>query len=135
MVQRAQNKALRIINSKEKRHSCEPLFTGAKILNPINIITLNNCMLSFDHLNSSLPTISDHLFKLFIEQNSSNTRGARRTCLKYPKNENLSSFYGSRSVLVKPIKDWNNIIDEIHPTPEDFMKRYQVIKKMKNTLL
>ena len=31
-------------------------------------------------------------------------------------------FYGSRSVQVKSIKDWNNIIDKIHFTPEDFMK-------------
>ena len=52
MVQRAQNKALRIINFIEERHSSEPLFTETKILNLTNIITLNNCMLVFDYLNS-----------------------------------------------------------------------------------
>ena len=53
-VQRAQSKALRIINLKEEGHPSEPLFTETKILNLINIIILNNCMLIFDHLNSSL---------------------------------------------------------------------------------
>ena len=37
MVQRAQNKALRIINFKEERHPSEPLFTKTKILNLTNI--------------------------------------------------------------------------------------------------
>ena len=44
-------------------------------------------------------------------------------------------FYGSRSVQVKSVKDWNNIIDKIHYTAKDFMKRFEVIKKIKNTLL
>ena len=34
-----------------------------------------------------------------------------------------TSFYGSRSVQVKSIKDWNNIIVKINFTAEDFMKR------------
>ena len=53
LVQRAQNKALRITNFTEERHPSEPLLTETKILNLTNIITLNNCMLVFDHLNSS----------------------------------------------------------------------------------
>ena len=64
MVQRAQNKALRIINFKEGRHPNESLFTERKILVIlINIITSNNCMLVFHHLNSSLPAIFDDLLK------------------------------------------------------------------------
>ena len=59
MVQRAQNKALRITNFKEERHPSEPPFTETKILNLTNIIKLNNYMLVFDHLNSSLPAIFD----------------------------------------------------------------------------
>ena len=133
MVQRAQNKALRIINFKEERHRSAPLYTETKILNLTNIITLNNYMLVFDHLNSSLPAIFDDLFKAFKEQHSHNTRGARRYVLNIPKMK--TSSYGSRSVQVKSIKDWNDIIDKIHFTPEDLMKRFEVIKKIKNTLL
>ena len=78
MIQRAKNKALRIINFKEERHPSEHLLTEANILNLTNIVTLNNCMLVFDHLNSSLPAIFDDLFKLFNKQHSHNTRGVRR---------------------------------------------------------
>ena len=46
-----------------------------------------------------------------------------------------TSFYGSRSVQVKSIKDWNNIIDKIHFTPGDFMKHFEIITKIKNKLL
>ena len=70
MVQRAQNKALRMINFKEERHPSEPLFTEAKVLNLTNITTLNNCMPVSDHLNRSLPAIFDDLFKPFKEQHS-----------------------------------------------------------------
>ena len=87
-------------------------------------------MLDFDHLNSSLPAIFDDLFKHFKEQHSHNSRAAKKA-LNIPKMK--TSFYDSRSVLVKSIKDWNNIIDKIHFTNEDFMKRLEVIKKIKNT--
>ena len=122
MVQRAQNKALRVINFKEERHPSAPLYTEAKILDLNNIITLNNYMLVFDPLNSSLPAIFDDLFKPFKEQHSHNARGARRYVLNIPKMK--TSFYGSRSVQVKSMKDWNNMIDKIPFTTEDFMKRF-----------
>ena len=86
-------------------------------------------MLVFDHLNSSLPAIFDDLFIPFKEQHSHNTRGARRYVLNIPKMK--TSFYGSRLIQVKSVKDWNNIIDKIHSTTEDFMKRSEVIKKKK----
>ena len=90
-------------------------------------------MLVFDHLNISLPAIFDDLFKAFKEQHSHNTRGARRHALNIPKMK--TSFNGSRSVQVKSIKDWNNTTDKIHFTPEDLMKLFEIIKKIKNTLL
>ena len=61
-------------------------------------------MLVFDHLNSRLSAIFDQLFKPFKEQHSHNTRGARRYLLNIRKMK--TSFYGSRSVQVKLIKDW-----------------------------
>ena len=74
MVQRAQNKApLRIIKFQKERYPTESLFTETKILNLTNIIALNNCMLVFDHLNSSLPAIFDNLFKPFKEQHGHDT--------------------------------------------------------------
>ena len=90
-------------------------------------------MLVFEHLNSSLPAIFDDLIRPFKEQHSRSTRGARKYILNIPKMK--TSFKGSRSVQVKSIKDWNNVIDKIYFTTEDFIKRSEVIKKMKNTLL
>ena len=84
-------------------------------------------MFVFDHLISSLPVIFDDLFIPFKEQHSHNTRGARRYILNIPKMK--TSCYGSRSVQIKSIKDWNNIIDKIHFTTADFMKHSEVIKK------
>ena len=86
-------------------------------------------MLAFGDLNSSLPAIFDDLFKPFKKQHTQNTRGARKYVLNNPKMKTL--FYGSRSVQVKSIKDWNNIIVKIHFTTEDFMKQFEVIKKNK----
>ena len=102
MVQRAQNKALRIINFKEERHPSAPPYSETKILNFTSIITLNNCMLVFDHLKNSLPAIFDDLFKPFKKQHSHSTRRARRYVLNIPKMK--TSFCGSRSVQVKSIK-------------------------------
>ena len=97
-------------NNKFLGRKTSSAYTETKILNLI--ITLNNCMLVFDHLNSSLPAIFDDLFKPFKEQHSHNTRGARRYVLNIPIIK--TSFYGSRSVQVKSIKHWNNIIEKIH---------------------
>ena len=87
-------------------------YSETKILNLTNIITLKNCMLVFDHLNKSLLAIFHDLFNQFKEQHSHNTRGARRYVLNIPIIK--TSFYGSRSVQVKSIKHWNNIIEKIH---------------------
>ena len=84
LVQRTQKKALRIINFEEESHPSEPLLTETKILNLTNIITLNNYMLVFDHINSSLPAIFDDLFIPFKEQQSHNARGARGYVLNIP---------------------------------------------------
>ena len=58
--------------------------------------------------------------ELFKEQHSYNTREATKYALIIPKRKTF--FYGS-------MKDWNYMIDEIHFTPEDFMKHSEVIEK------
>ena len=68
------------------------------------------------------------MFKPFKEQHNHNTRGATRYVLNIRKIK--TSFYGSRSVQVESVKDWNNIIDKAHFTTEDFMNCSQVIRKI-----
>ena len=89
-------------------------------------------MLVFDHINSSLPAIFHDLFKPFKE-NIVTIPGEQGDVLNIPKIK--TSFYGSRSVQVKTTKDWNDIIDKIHFTPEDLMKRFEVIKKKYTSLI
>ena len=131
LVQRAQNKALKIINFKEERLPSEPLFTETKILNLTNIITLNNYMLVFDHLIVVLQ-LCLFICLYLLTNNIVTIPWEQGDVLNIPKMK--TSFYGSTSVQVKSIKDWNNIIDKIHFTTEDFMKRSEVIKTVKNTL-
>ena len=92
MVQRAQNKALRIINFKEERHPSAPLYTETKILNLTNIITLNNCMLVFDQLNSSFQLYLIICLNL-LKNNIVTIQGSKEICFKYPKNENLFLWF------------------------------------------
>ena len=83
-------------------------------------------MLVLEYLNSSLPAIFD---EPFLEQHSHNTRGASRIyVLNIPKMK--TSFYCSKSLQVKSIKDWNIIIDKMLFTTKDFMKPFEVIKKI-----
>ena len=71
-------------------------------------------MLVFDHLNSSLPAIFDLFIPtmLFFKLKNNNSPGEQEDVLNIPKMK--TSFYGSRSVQIKSIKDWNNIIHKIH---------------------
>ena len=92
MVQRAQNKALRIINFKEERHPSAPLYTETKILNLTNIITLNNCMLVFDQLNSSFQLYLIICLNL-LKNNIVTIQGSKEICFKYPENENLFLWF------------------------------------------
>ena len=83
-------------------------------------------MLVLDYLNSSLPAIFD---EPFLEQHSQNTRGASRIyVLNIPKMK--TSFDCSRSLQVKSVKDWNNIIDKMLFTTKDFMKPFEDSKKI-----
>ena len=133
MVQGAQNKALRMINFKEERHPSAPIYTETiLILLYTNMITLNNCMLVFDHINSSLPQLFDDLFKPFKAQCKHNTRAWGQGdiyVLNIPKMKTF--FYSFRPVQVKSIKDWSIIIHKINFTIEDFMKHFEVIEKIK----
>ena len=83
-----------------KKTSSELLYTETKILNLI--ITLNNCMLVFDHLNSSLPTIFDDLFEPYNKQHSHNTREASRyvlNILSKMKTVNQQGYFNHIQIL------------------------------------
>ena len=117
----------RIIKFKEEKNPSKPLFTEAKILNLTNIITLNYCILVLDHLNSSLPAIFNDLFKRFKKQHIHNSRGGRRYVLNIPKMKNF--FHVSRSVQVKLIEVWDNLIVKVQFTTKDLWNALRLSKK------
>ena len=96
-------KALKLTNFKNEIHPCESLITEAKVLILTNIITLDNCMLVFHHLNSSLPAIFHNFFRPFKEQHSHNISGARRYVLNIPKMKIY--FFASKLAQVKLTKE------------------------------
>ena len=85
MIQRAQNKALRIISFKQFLEPFEPLYNQLKINSLKNNITLNNRLFVFDNLTNNLPDVFDQFFKPFKELHNHNTRGSHQYLLNIPK--------------------------------------------------
>ena len=59
MIQRAQNKALRIISFEQFTEPSEPLYNQLKINSLKNNLILNNCLFVFDKLAIDLPNVFD----------------------------------------------------------------------------
>ena len=85
LIQRAQNKALRIISFKQFMEPSEPLYNQLKINSLKNNIILNNCLFVFDNLTNNLPDVFDQFFKPFKELYNHNTRGSQQYLLNIPK--------------------------------------------------
>ena len=126
MIQRAQNKALRIISFKQFMEPSEPLYNQLKINSLKNNIILNNCLLVFDNLTNNLPDVFDQFFKPFKELHNHNTRGSQQYLLNIPKTN--TQVFGSNSIKIKSINNWNEMIHKIHFSSELLLKRNEFIK-------
>ena len=131
MIQSAQNKALRIINFKHSMEPSEPLYQKFKINKLKNNIILNNCLFLFDKLTNNLADVFDQFFQPFKEQHDRNTRGSQQYLLNIPKRN--KQMFGSNSIKIKSMKDWNEIIHKIHFSSEVLFKRTEFIKLVKST--
>ena len=69
-----------------------------------NIIIKNNCRLVYDQLKNNLPETFSNFFTLNTQLRKPNTRKNR---LILPKVKTIS--YGSNSITLKAIKQWNEI--------------------------
>ena len=99
MIQRAENKALRIISFKHFMEPSEPLYNQLKINSLKNNIILNNCLFVFDNLTNNLPDVFDQFFKPFKELHNHNTRGSQQCLLNIPKTN--TQMFGSNSIKIK----------------------------------
>ena len=131
MIQLAQSKALRIISFQQFMELSEPLYNQLKINGLKNNIIINNCLFVFDILTNNLPDVFDQFFKLFKELHSCNTRGSRQYLLNIPKTN--TQMFGSNSIKIKSINDWNEMIHKIHFSSELLLK--DVISVKENTQL
>ena len=133
MIQRAQNKALRIISFKQFMEPSEPLYNQLKINSLKNNIILNNCLFVFDNLTNNLPNVFDQFFRPFKELHNHNTRGSQQYLLNIPKTN--TQMFGSNSTKIKSISDWNKMIHKIHFNSELLLKRNEFIILVKNTFV
>ena len=131
MIKSTQNKALRIINFKQSMEPSEPLYQKLKINKLKNNIVLNNCLSVFDKLTKNLPDAFNQFFHPLKEQHNHNTRGSQQHLLNIPKTN--TKMFGSNSIKIKSIKDWNKIIGKIHFSSELLFKRAGFIKLVKST--
>ena len=114
MIKRTQNKALQIISFKDRTEPSDPLCANHKILKLQNIITLNNCLFIYDQLCDNLPNTFSNYFKLLKNQHRHNTRGSNHFTLNVPRVN--TETYGSNSIKIKAIKDWNKTTKKINFT-------------------
>ena len=101
-IKTIQNKGLRILNFKGSFEHCSPLYKNSKILKLIDIIKLNNIVIVYDQLKNNLPTDFENYFQLKRQQHNHFTRGKILDATQVN-----TSLYGSSSITVSAIKDWN----------------------------
>ena len=89
---------------KGSLESADYLYKKSKIDKLKNIIIKANCRLVYDRLKNNLPETFSNFFTLNIQLHKQNTRKNR---LILPKLKTIS--YGSNSVTMKTIKQWNKI--------------------------
>ena len=111
MKKRTQNKALQIISFKERTKISERLNANHKILKLQNTLTLNNFLFTYDQLCDNLPKAFSKYFKLLKDQHRHDTRSSYQITLNVPRVN--TETYGSNSVKIKAIKDWNKTTKKI----------------------
>ena len=102
-----QDKAIRIINFKDKNHPANELYHDNKILKIFDYIKLSNCLfvrkiLSDDHLS-----IFKNTFKKSNETHSHSTRHATRNSVTVPHPQ--TDHYGKFSITYQAATQWNEL--------------------------
>ena len=102
MIKRTQNKALQIISFKDRTEPSDPLYANHKILKLQNIIEQLPVYL-YDQLCDNLPNTFSNYFKLLKNQHRHNTIEPFTLNVQRVNTQT----YGSNSIKIKAIKDWN----------------------------
>jgi len=104
-LQSLQNTALRIVSNTNKYDHISPIYHELKVLKLGDSITLKNCLLIHDQLNSKLPKSFDNFYKECDNLYTINIRGASKGQLFVPGFD--STKYGRNSLKIRGILSWN----------------------------
>ena len=108
-IEKLQNKAINIINSKTGSLHLNNLFNELKILK--DLIAFNNCLFVFDQLKEDLPQAFKNFFLKKYDHHIYNTQGTKKTLLNVPLKN--TSKYGTKSITSRSIFNWNDMNKKI----------------------
>ena len=108
-IEKLQNKAINIINSKTGSLHLNNLFNELKILK--DLIAFNNCLFVFDQLKEDLPQAFKNFFLKKYDHHIYNTQGTKKTLLNVPLKN--TSQYGTKSITSRSIFNWNDMNKKI----------------------
>ena len=129
MVKRARDEAVQITSFKDRIGPSYPLYANHRILKLQNIITLKKCLFIYDQLCHNLPNAFLNYFKLLKDQHRQSTRASNKFTLNVPRVN--TETYGSNSVKIKTIKDWNKTTIKIQFHPDLLFKRTEYLRLVK----
>ena len=95
---------MQILNFKGPQKSFDCLYKESKIDKLKNILIKDNCHFVYDQLKNNLPETFSNSVTLYAQLHKHNTRKSR---LILPKVKTIT--YGSNSITLKAIKQWNEI--------------------------
>ena len=128
-----QNKALRIMNFKNKYNPYKPLYKETKVLSFADIVRLENCSMVIKQINQTLPKSLMSFIKFSENQHTYHTRNAAQQHLSVPQVNTTN--YGLNSVTYKAAKDWNSIQAKIDFNFNDnYLSVLKFIKAYKNSI-
>ena len=124
-ISELQDKALRIINFKPKKHPASELYKSNTILKFTDSIKLLNCMFVKDTLSANKIPIFNNFFKKTNEIHRHNTRHTCRNTVELP--QPMTESYVRYSVRLQAATTWNNLQNII---PIDMLsENYSIVRK------
>ena len=106
VINKLQNRALRILNFENRNTDCNPLFKNDGILKVNDIVKVKNIIFIHDYLSKSLPSCFQNDFlKMDNIYSSITTRNSSLGCLFVPGRK--STKYGLFSISQQSVLTWN----------------------------
>ena len=122
-----QNKSIRIIHFKDPQASSSPIYKESKIMKLHDIIATNNLTLAHDQINKNLP---NNFENLFTPKHNQHQHSTRKLNLDVPQVK--TQTYGSNSITLCAIREWNKTQNEINNTNLTDLSRAKFIQTVKD---